>query len=165
MRRSNLLAVIAAAVTVILVGGWLLLSQRGPSGSADPAPVTQLRRPSGSYSSSSRPDPYPRVPSAQVKNGDHGRLDVRAAEDGRQLLVPVFETDCSFDEVRLLSELSDRVEIQIRLVGKPKPATVTAAPDGSYGCMSGLPMNAQKHAVITLHAPLGARDIVVDHEQ
>jgi hypothetical protein len=163
MRRSNLLAIAAATVTVILLGGWLLLSQGElggtGAGSRDPAPLTELRRPSRSYSSSPQSDPYPRVPSAQIKNGSI--FDVRAAADGRQLLVPVFDTDCSFDEVRLLSEQGDRVEIQIRMIGKPKPATLAAAPDGSYSCLSGQSMGAQKHAVITLQTPLGARDVVL----
>jgi hypothetical protein len=165
MRRSDVLAIVAAAVTVMLLGGWLLLNQREPNatgtGSSDPAPLTELRRPSGGHSSSPRPDPYPRVPSAQIKNGDRGSLDVRTAENNRQLLVPVFDTDCGFDEVRLLAEHGDRVEIEIRHVVKPKPATVTAAPDGSYGCVSYQPINAPKHAVITLRAPLGQRDIAV----
>jgi hypothetical protein len=167
MRSSIVIAGAAALVAAMLLGGWFLLGHRGPedttTGSPQPAPLTTLERPPGS-STSSRRDPYPTVPSTQVQADDGHDPRMQTGKDGRQLLIPVYETDCSLEEVRLLAERHDRVELEIRTIVKPVPPGASIAADGSYGCMSYLPLNGP-HAAVELRAPLGNRTVIIDRER
>lgn len=150
---------IAAAVVLVLLGGAFLLGDREPPAASAPAPLTTLAWPP--YSSagpSSRPNPYPTVPSSQI-DGDHGTR-MLTAKDGTRLLIPALETDCSREEVWLLGEYPDRVELELRWITKPVPPSISVAPDGSYGCASAVPMN-RPHAAIDLRSPLGERRVVI----
>lgn len=165
MRSSILIAGAAALVAAMLVGGWFLLGHREPvntAGSSEPAPLTTLQRPHHSSTSSKR-DPFPAVPSAQIQAEQETFSRLRTGKDGRQLLVPVFDSDCSFEEVRLLAEHRDRVEVEIRTVVKPPPPGTSIAPDGSYGCMSYNALNGP-HAAVELRSPLGERAVVIHRE-
>jgi hypothetical protein len=168
MRRSILVVGAAALVTALLLGSWLLSGNREPdvAASGAPAPLTKLTWPQGTSgipSASSRSDPYPIVPSAQVQAGDGHVPTMRTEDDGRRLLIPVFDTDCSREDVRLLGEQADRVEVEIRTVVKPVPSGATVAADGSYGCSS-FRYGDGPHAVVELRAPLGTRTVVIEHE-
>lgn len=170
MRSSIVIAGAAALVAAMLLGGWFLLGNRGPedaaTGSPQPAPLTTLERPYGSSgvpSTSSRRDPFPTVPSTQVQAEDEHDPRMRTGKDGRQLLVPVFDSDCSSEEVRLLAEHHDRVEVEIRNIAKPPPPGASIAPDGSYGCSS-FRYGDGPYAAVELRAPLANRTVVIDHE-
>lgn len=167
MRNSLVIASVAAAVAaLLLVGGWLLFGGRQPGtgapGSGPPAPVTHLTwppDPSGLPIASRPPDPYPTVPAAQVRAENHDP-SVRIGDGGRQLLIPVLDSDCVREEVRLLGEHADSVEVEVRLTPGLPPPSVSVAPDGSYGCM-GFRNGFGPHAVIELHAPLGGRPVII----
>lgn len=176
MRNSIAIAAVAAAVAALLIGGWFLLkpapggTATGSSGSG-PAPTTELAWPSYPYGppSTGAPEPYPTIPSAQVRTESqdaYGSTRVRTARDGRQLLLPVVDSDCMAEEVRLLGQHPDRVDVEIRNVAKPPPPSVSVAPDGSYGCL-GISNGAGQgpHAAIDLTAPLGQRTVVIHRER
>jgi hypothetical protein len=168
MRGSFVIAGAAAAVAaVLLAGGWLLLGNRGAVEAGAPtsgvAPTTVLSWPPDPSDGSRPPDPYPTVPPAQLKAEHDYSWKVRTGDGGRRLLIGLFESDCSAEEVRLLGEHADRVDVEIRMVAKPPPPHVTIGPDGSYGCF-GYGTSDGPHAMIDLAAPLGERAIVIHRE-
>jgi hypothetical protein len=169
MTRSSwsIAGVAAGTAAVLLVGAWLLLGGRdtGQAGTALPsaaATTTVLAwSPDTSYGAKPpNPNPYPTVPSAQVR-GDHvSDRAVRTDGGGRRLLVRVTDSDCSGAEVWFLGEYPDRVEVEIRPVAKPPPPGVSIGSDGSYGCVS-IGTSDGPHAVIELQEPLGDRAVVI----
>jgi hypothetical protein len=170
MRSSVVIAGVAAVVAVLLIGGWLLFGNQQPNavgaGSEPAAPLTELHWPpesSGLPSASHRPEPYPTVPSAQVRAEDDVIPSMRTGQNGRQLLVPVVDADCMREEVRLLGEHADRVEVEIRTVAKPVPASVSVDSHGSYSC-GWMTYGNGPHAAVELAAPLGERAVVIHRE-
>lgn len=166
MTRSSwgIAGAVAGVAAVLLVGAWLLLGGRdtGRAGSTPLATTTVLSWPPDPSDGSDPPDPYPTVPSTQMRGDDMSAWAVRTDADGR-LLVQARESDCSADHVRLLGEHPDRVEVEIRTVAKPPPPGVTIGPDGSYGCMSSGGSEGP-YAVIELAEPLGDRAVVIDRQ-
>jgi hypothetical protein len=154
-----------AGLAVVLVGAWLVLAGRGPdaagAGAKRPtvALTTELSWPPDPSDGSNPPDPYPTVPSAQMRGDRMSAWMVRT--DGPRLLVQVMETDCTTDEVRLLGEHPDRVEVEIRTVVKPLPASVTANA-GTKGVVCGGVMTSDgPYAVVELSKPLGERTVEI----
>jgi hypothetical protein len=169
MRGSTAIAGAAALVAALLLGAWFLFGDREspaaePGSPPGPAPTTNLEFPpvsSGLPSGSRAADPYPIVPSDQVRAETDGlTLELRTGDGGRQLLVPAFDLACLREEVWFLGEHPDRVEVEIRSIAKPPPPGVSVRPDGSYDC--GITMySLPPHAVISLRSPLGTRTVVV----
>jgi hypothetical protein len=164
-RSSWVIAGAAAGVAaVLLVGAGLVFggreTDRAGATTSGPAPTTVLSHPADPSGGSRRPDPYPTLPSGQVR-GDHASSwMVRTDGDGTRLLVQLIETDCSAEEVRVLGEHPDRVEVEIRTVAKPPPPSATFGPGGSYGCVGFSPADGP-HAVVELREPLRERAVVI----
>jgi hypothetical protein len=185
MRNSVAVAgVLAVVAAVLLIGAWFLLADRDPArpvaaGTGSPAegtaprasgtaaPTTSLNwngppRPVG-QPSESQARPYPTVPPAQVRPiGRQVGPTVRTGDGGRRVFVEVLDGQCVLEEVRLLAEHADRVEVEVRTIGKPPPPGASVAPDGSYGCAE-ISAGDGPHAVIDLRAPLGERAVVVHY--
>jgi hypothetical protein len=158
-------AAAAGVAAALLVGAWLLLGGQDPGQQAAAAPpgvaaTTVLSQPPDPSDGSEPPDPYPTVPSAQMRGDQVSTSKVRTDRDGRRLLVRLTELDCLSEEARLLGEHPDRVEVEIRTVAKPPPPSVSVGPDGSYGCM-GYGASDGPYAVIELREPLGDRTVVI----
>lgn len=154
----------AGVAAVLLVGAWLLFggreTEQAGTTSPDVVTTTVLNWPPDPSDGSNPPDPYPTVPSAQVR-GDHvSAWMVRTDGDGRLLMVQLTESDCSREVVRVLGQHPDRVEVEIQTVAKPPPPSASVGPDGSYGCMSFSALDGP-FAVIELHEPLEDRTVVI----
>jgi hypothetical protein len=153
---------VAGAVAVLLLGLWLLLAGRDPvpgkATATQPgvATTTKLSYPPDPSDGSKPPNPYPTVPSTQMRGDRVSAWMVRT--DGQRLLVQVMETDCSTDEVRLLGEHSDRVEVEIRTV--LKSSLPNAAPGKGFAC-GGVITADGPYAVVELTEPLGDRAVVI----
>jgi hypothetical protein len=166
MPKSVAIAGVVVAVLAIALGGWFVVSRKdsgtaGASGQPAAAPTTRLSvysYPSGTPTA----QPYPTVPEAQLTGDGRARNWIRTRANGRQLLVPLADDDCSREEARLLGEYGDRVEVEIHPLPMPLPSGATPGPDGTYayGCMTMLGDN-NLYAIIDLHDPLGARKVSV----
>jgi hypothetical protein len=164
MKRGSLVIAGAAAgvAAVVLLGIWMLAGRQSEPAAAGsgPAPTTLLSWPPDPSDGSRPPDPYPTVPSAQIRAEHDNSWKVRTGDGGRRLLVALMDTDCSREEVRLLGEHTDRVEVEIRHVAKPPPPSASLAPGGHYTCMS-FGTSDGPHALIELREPLGERAVVL----
>jgi hypothetical protein len=144
-----------AGVAVVLLTVFLLAGRETVPASTGPEVVstTTLSWPPDPSDGSNPPDPYPTVPSAQMRGDRMSAWMVRT--DGPRLLVQVLETDCTTDEVRLLAEHADRVEVEIRTVVKSLPTT-----PGGFVCGGVMPADGP-YAVINLTEPLGDRAVEI----
>lgn len=163
-RNSWGIAGVAAGVAAVLLGGgWFLLGGRDTvQAGTEPemAATTTLSWPADPSDGSQPRDPYPTVPSAQVRDEQLAGWGVRTAADGRRLFVQLSDSACASEEARLLGEHPDRVDVEIHMVAKPLPPDVSVSPDGSYGCV-GMSGSDGPYAVIDLSEPLGEREVVV----
>jgi hypothetical protein len=108
---------VVVAVGVVLGGTFVFAgdeSERGGGQTAGPAPTTVLSLPepgpSGEEPIPEPGDPYPPVPSGQVDGLPYSTVRIT----GRNLYIPVLDSNCWREEVWPRGEYADRVEVEIR---------------------------------------------------
>jgi hypothetical protein len=155
---------VVVAVGVVLGGTFVFAgdeSERGGGQTAGPAPTTVLSLPepgpSGEEPIPEPGDPYPPVPSGQVDGLPYSTVRIT----GRNLYIPVLDSNCWREEVWPRGEYADRVEVEIRELPPTQLPEPTAAEGVTYtSCRVNAGQN-NAHAVIELAEPLGDRRLVV----
>ncbi|WP_018683741.1 hypothetical protein [Actinokineospora enzanensis] len=147
MWRTNVAAVLVGLLAAAAMTGLRLLLGDGaiPVGHATVAPTIDL---------TDRPDHGRTVlPPSQVDDDRDWTPRPRVDDGGRTLFVPVIQSSCVADEVRLLDEHEDEVDVKVRRV---------STDFGTLACLGS--MTGSLVAVVHLDDPLDDRTVVIRHE-